>query len=157
MITRISKLLALLFSSGFSAGLLVTSIVIVDSWGQMNPAAAVDWFAVYGLTLGFVMAPLGGLAVLFSLVAFVSILIRGKDRAQKIAWLLALACTVGTMALLPIYFGEANTRFFEKTIELPQVAEEIERWASWNWVRTNLALAATVVILIALARERADT
>lgn len=154
MINHISKLLALLFSSGFSAGLLVTSIVIVDSWGQMEPSAAIDWFANYGLTLGIVMAPMGGLAMIFALVAFIYALKRGDTRSQKVLWFLAFSSTIGTMALLVIYFGEANTRFFEKTIELSEVAEEVERWGFWNWIRTSLSLAATVFILIGLAKKQ---
>ena len=157
MTNNISKLLALVFSTAFSAGLLVTSIVIVDSWRQLEPAASIDWFATYGLQLGLVMAPMGGLAVIFSLIAFISEIKRGDELFQNIVWLLAVTCTLGTMALLLVYFGEANTRFFEKTIELSQVTEEVGRWAFWNWIRTGLSLAATAIILIGLARKPTNT
>jgi hypothetical protein len=157
MTNNVSKLLALVFSTAFSAGLLVTSIVIVDSWRQMEPAASIDWFATYGLLLGLVMAPMGGLAVIFSLIAFVLEIKRGDELFQKVVWLLAVTCTLGTMALLLIYFGEANTRFFEKTIALTEVAEEVENWSFWNWIRTGLSLAATTIILVGLARKPTNT
>ncbi|MEM7169842.1 MAG: DUF1772 domain-containing protein [Pseudomonadota bacterium] len=148
--TEVSKLLALVFSSSFSAGLLVTSMVIVDSWGQMEPAAAVDWFATYGRRLGLVMAPMGGLAMIFSLIAFIST-VRSKDDSKgKLVWLFASTCAVGTMVLLPLYFVEANTLFFDKTIALTQVPDEVHRWTTWNLVRAGLSIAATALILIGL-------
>lgn len=112
MTNNILKLLALVFSSAFSAGLLITSIVVVDSWSQLEPVAAIDWFSIYGLTLGFGMAPMGFLSVVFTLIAFISVSKRRDEFSQKALWSLALVCTFGTMALLPVYFGEANTAFF---------------------------------------------
>ena len=149
------KLLALVFSSAFSAGLLVTSIVFVNSWRQMEPAASVEWFSIYGLLLGYVMVPMGGLAFVFTLVAFVSVLKEVNRSSLKTIWSLALISTMGMMILLPAYFGEANTRFFENTIELSEVSGEVERWAFWNWVRTGLSLSATMFILVGLARKPA--
>ena len=149
----IYKLLALAFSSAFSAGLLVTSVVFVESWRQLEPAASIDWFSIYGLLLGYVMVPMGALALVFTLFAFFSVVRREKQFSQKTVWLFALICTVGMMLLLPIYFGEANTRFFENTIALSEVAEEVERWAFWNWVRTGFSLSATMLIMIGLVRK----
>lgn len=156
MFNNISKILALTFSSAYSAGLLVTSIVIVDSWRQLEPAASIEWFGIYGIILGAVMAPLGFLAVAFALVAFILVVKKGGTSSQKMTWLFALVFTVASMALLPIYFFEANTLFFDKTIELFQVASEVERWGVWNWFRTGLSLAATIVIVIGMARKSAE-
>ena len=74
MIVKLPKLLALLCSSGFSVGLILTSVVIVESWASMELAAAIDWFAELGLPLGIVMVPFGGLATVFSAVALLSTL-----------------------------------------------------------------------------------
>jgi hypothetical protein len=156
MLINISKLLALTFSSAYSAGHLVTSIVIVDSWSQMEPAASIAWFGVYGVKLGAVMAPFGFLAVAFTLVAFILVVKKGDTSPQKVKWLLALVFTVASMALLPIYFFEANALFFDRTIELSQVADEVERWGFWNWIRTGLSLAATAAILVGMTRTSAE-
>ncbi len=156
MFNNISKILALTFSSAYSAGLLVTSIVIVDSWSQMEPAASIEWFGIYGIILGAVMAPLGFLAVAFTLVAFILVVKKGDTSSQKVTWLLALVFTVASMVLLPIYFLEANTAFFDKTIELSQVANAVESWGFWNWIRTGLSLAATTAIVIGMTRKSAE-
>lgn len=150
MIENILKTLALTFSSAYSAGLLVTSIVIVDSWSRMEPAASIDWFGVHGIILGAVMAPMGFLAVAFTLVAFFLVVRKGDTLSQKVAWLLALIFTIASMAVLPMYFFEANTAFFDKTIELSQVASEVESWGIWNWIRTGLSLGATTAIVVGM-------
>ena len=103
------------------------------------------------------MAPLGFSAVAFTLVAFILVVKKGDTSAQKVKWLLALVFTVASMALLPIYFFEANALFFDRTIELSQVADEVERWGFWNWIRTGLSLAATTAILVGMTRTSAET
>ena len=87
MIARLSKLLALLCSSGFSVGLILTSVVTVESWAGMEPGVAIDWFAEFGLPLGIVMVPFGGLAMVFSAVALVSTLPSLRKTGVNWYWL----------------------------------------------------------------------
>ncbi len=157
MFARFSKLLALLCSSGFSVGLILTSVVIVESWASMEPAAAIDWFAEFGLPLGFVMVPFGGLAVVFSAVALLSTIPSLRKTGMDWYWTAALVLTAATMVLLPVYFWGANTLFFDGVITSADVPAEIQRWKFWNWVRTILSILASVAILLALLRERRQT
>lgn len=157
MFARLSKLLALLCSSGFSVGLILTSVVIVESWASLEPAAAIDWFADFGLPLGFVMVPYGGLAVVFSASALVSTLPSLRKTGLDWYWASAFALTAATMVLLPIYFWDANTLFFDGVIMPADVPAEIQRWKFWNWGRTILSILASVAILLALLRERRPT
>ena len=80
MIVRLSKFLALLCSSGFSVGLILTSVVIVESWASLEPSVAIEWFEEFGLPLGLVMVPFGGLAAVFSAVAFLAPLLGHQNR-----------------------------------------------------------------------------
>lgn len=153
MIARHSRPLALLCSSGFSVGLILTSVVIVESWASMEPAAAIDWFAEFGLPLGFVMVPFGGLALVFSAVALFSTLPGLRKTGVNWYWLAAFVLTACTMLLLPTYFWEANTLFFDRTILPADVPAEVQRWKFWNWIRTILSVFASLAILLALSRE----
>ena len=153
MFVRLSKLLALLCSSGFSVGLILTSVVIVESWASMEPTAAIDWFAEFGLPLGIVMVPFGGLAMMFSAVALLSTLPSLRKTGVNWYWLAAFVLAASTMLLLPVYFWDANTLFFDGTILPADVTSEIQRWKFWNWIRTILSVLASSTILLALLRE----
>lgn len=153
MIARLSKLLALLCSSGFSVGLILTSVVIVESWASMEPTDAIDWFAEFGLPLGIVMVPFGGLALVFSAVALLSTLPGLRKTGVNWYWVAALFLTACTMLLLPIYFWDANTLFFDRSILPADVPAEVQRWKFWNWIRTILSVFASLAILLALSRE----
>ncbi len=153
MIARLSKLLALFCSSGFSVGLILTSVVIVESWANMEPTTAINWFAEFGLPLGFVMVPFGGLALVFSTVAMLSTLPGLRKIGVNWYWLTAFILTACTMLLLPIYFWDANTLFFDGTILPADVPAEIQRWKFWNWIRTVLSILASSVILLGLLKE----
>ncbi len=143
------KALALTFSSAYTSGLLLTSVVLVGSWRQMEPPAVVDWFSNYAAMLGGVQAPIEVLAIVFIGVAAFE---RRDVRTESTLLFLAGALLVGTLLLLPVYFVGANTALIEKTIPLSEVAAEIDRWRAWNWFRTTLSLGATILILIAMGR-----
>ncbi len=151
MFRIVSRLLALVSAAGFSAGLLLTSVVIVESWADLDPNAAIEWFATFGLPLGIVMLPFGVAATLFSVVGLLTSAGHGVLTLEKKFWLAAIALSASTLLLLPFYFLEANTLFFDATIALSDVPDEIQRWKFWNWVRTFLSALASIAILLALA------
>jgi hypothetical protein len=43
---------------------------------------------------------------------------------------------------IQIYFAGANAAFLGRTIELPQIGDAIQTWATWHWLRTGLAIVA---------------
>lgn len=152
--TNVLKLLALVCSSGFSAGLLVTSFVFVPGWRDLEPAKAVDWFSQHGLALGLVMLPMGILALLFILAAArMTYRASGMDR-QAILWGLAALAAFGSIIVLPMYFSGANTLFFDNLIEVGQVHSEIDTWGRWNWSRTVFSLLATTFAVVAMQYDR---
>ena len=87
----------------------------------------------------------------------IAIVLRKRRYGVILAWLVVAVLTVCTMALLPLYFWDANTLFFEGIIQPSDVAAEISRWAFWNWVRTGTSIAATALMLSALFRENVET
>jgi hypothetical protein len=55
---------------------------------------------------------------------------------------LAVVCIFACTVTYPIYFAGANAEFLGRTIELPQIGDAIQTWATWHWLRTGLAIAA---------------
>jgi hypothetical protein len=49
-----------------------------------------------------------------------------------------------TVALLPIHFVGANTALLDPTFPPSAVPGELSSRNTWNWLRTTLAIAATV-------------
>lgn len=129
------------------------SVVLVDSWRHMEPAALVDWFSIYAPMMGAVQAPTEVLAVALTLAVTIAALKGDGERTQTSLWFFALVLLVGTLILLPVYFVEANTNLIEKTIDLSQVPDEVERWWFWNWIRTGLTLCATALIVVGMAKD----
>ncbi|MEM7533942.1 MAG: DUF1772 domain-containing protein [Chloroflexota bacterium] len=155
MNNNISKLLALTFSSAFGTGCLLISVVLVESWRHMEPAAFVDWFSAYGSLMGVVQLPIEALGLLFTLIVFIQVARNNHEATQKVLWFLALIFSIGAILLLPLYFAGTNTILIDKTIDLSQVADEVERWGFWNWVRTGLSFAAAIMMLIGMAKDSA--
>lgn len=153
MSKNISKLLALTCSSAFGTGCLLISVVLVENWRNMEPIAFVNWFSAYGSLLGVVLLPIEILGVIFTLIAFVQILRSNHENLQKMLWFSALIFSIAAILLLPIYFAGTNTILIDKTIALSQVADEVERWGFWNWVRTGLTLAAAAMMIIGMTQE----
>jgi hypothetical protein len=50
----------------------------------------------------------------------------------------------GTVLLFPAYFARANAAFLRPDFPTDVVGAGLAAWNRWNWVRTGLALAATV-------------
>ena len=62
---------------------------------------------------------------------------------------------VAVLAAFPLYFGEVNASFAAGTIPHEALADELTRWAAWQWARTLLQIAAFAAALLGL-RERLE-
>jgi len=138
----------------FAGGCLVVSIVMVPSWRKMDPAAFLGWFSENGPRLGLTMLPMEGVGASSAVLGFVGALRRGSD--GRLPWGLSSLCIVATLGLLPIYFAQANARMLNQNIEASEVGAELERWASWQWLRTALAILAVAFGAWGLRRRRAE-
>ena len=152
--SRLAQILSLAFTSAFAGGCLVMSIVMVPSWRRMDPEAFLDWFSTNGPRLGLTMFPTEAAGALSAVVAFIGALRRRSD--GRLPWGLSSLCIAATLGLLPIYFAQANTQMHDKDIEASEVGAEIERWASWQWLRTALAASAVALGGWGLRREQAE-
>lgn len=150
--SKLAQILSLAFMGAFAGGCLVVSIVMVPGWRKMDPEAFLDWFSTNGPRLGSTMLPLEAAGALSAVLAFVGALRRRSN--GRLPWGLSSLCIIATLALLPIYFAQANTRMLNKDIEASEVGAEIERWAGWQWFRTALAVLAVAFGAWGLRRGR---
>lgn len=63
---------------------------------------------------------------------------------------------IGTVVLLPIYFGRANQALLDRAFRPQDVPGELAAWSAWNWLRTGLALFAAGLSCAALAPGQGD-
>ena len=139
----------------FAGGGLVTQTVVVPYWRSMDPGAFLGQFGTSGPALGATLFPFEVIATLgLAVITFVAVRRRSAARAW---WAAATACMVGTLVLLPVYFVGANLAMLSEDFAAANVPGELAAWNAWNWVRTGLALAATVLCCIAIHRNSRTT
>lgn len=153
--SKLAQILSLASMSAFAGGCLVVSVVMVPSWRKMDPEAFLDWFPANGPRLGLTLFPTEAAGASSAVLAFIGAL-RGRS-VGHLPWGLSGLCIVATLGLLPAYFAEANARMINGAIGAPEVADELERWASWQWLRTALAVLAAAFGAWGLRRGLAES
>jgi hypothetical protein len=130
-------------TAAFAVGCVLTQAVTVPTWRRLEPEAFLRDFARTGPATGAVLAPL----------EIASVTLLGMATASAAHWrepgrLLLAAATgamAGTVLLLPVYFARANAAFLRPGFPDDAVANDLAAWNRWNWARTGLAVAATVL------------
>jgi hypothetical protein len=88
------------------------------------------------------MVPLNMVALLLTIVSFGN---AWKSRpSSRIPLGLSVVCIFACMLTYPIYFAGANAEFLNRSIELPQIGNAIDTWATWHWLRTGLTIGALI-------------
>lgn len=153
--SRFTQILSLASMSAFAGGCLVVSVVMVPSWRKMDPEAFLDWFPTNGPRLGLTLFPMEAAGASSAVLAFIGALRRRS--AGRLPWGLSGLCIVATLGLLPAYFAGANARMINGAVGTPEVDDELERWARWQWLRTALTVLAVAFGAWGLRRELAES
>lgn len=137
-------------SLGLSAGaLLAEAGVLVPFWRSESPESFLAWYKRYAALLLSFFGPLevasGVLVVVATAFAWAGFL-PGRFLFTACALL-----TVAVLASFPLYFRSANASFESGSIEEANVPSELQRWATWHWGRTILAIIAFLLSAVALA------
>ncbi len=69
---------------------------------------------------------------------------------QRWLWLASLACIVVVLGFTITYFMQINTAFASKVVAIDQVAAMLESWLLLHNIRIALALAASVLGILAI-------
>jgi hypothetical protein len=130
-------------TSAFAVGCVLTQAVTVPMWRRMEPDEFLRRFKTTGPATGAVLFPVEAASVGLLGVATASAARRREPGRLPLA--AATAAMAGTVVLLPAYFARANTAFLRPDFPTDAVATELAAWNRWNWIRTGLAVAATVL------------
>jgi hypothetical protein len=63
---------------------------------------------------------------------------------------------MGVLAVYPMYFQTVNARFVAGAIDASEVATELARWRTWQWLRVSLGVGALIAALAALVSVPAE-
>ena len=139
---------------GLAAGaLLAEAVVLVPYWRSLEPATFLAWYAAHAELLFRFFAPLEITGTILAIAA--AVLARKPLRQASGLRLASAVLAVAVLAAFPLYFGEANASFAAGTIPHEALADELTRWAAWQWARTLLQIAAFAAALLGL-RERLE-
>ncbi len=138
---------------GISAGaMLAEGAVLVPYWRSLPADDVLRWFAANEPRLVAFYGPLETAAVGCTMAAALLYAVRGRRGAGWLA--IALLLAVGVLALYPLYFRAVNARFVAGTIERTEVAAELARWSSWQWLRVSVGVGAFAAAVRALLEGR---
>ena len=131
-------------TAAFATGCVLTQAVTVPMWRRMEPEVFLRRFRTSGPATGAVLFPVevGSLGLLATATVSAA---RQQQSLRRALLVAATASMAGTVLLLPTYFARANTAFLRSDHPIDTVPAELASWNRWNWVRTGLALAATVL------------
>ncbi len=139
---------------GLAAGaLLAEAAVLVPYWRSLEPATFLAWYATHAELLLRFFAPLEITGTILAIAA--AVLTRKPLRRTNGLRLASAVLAVAVLAAFPLYFGEVNASIASGTIPQQALADELTRWAAWQWARTLLQIAAFAAALLGL-RERLE-
>jgi len=130
-------------TAAFAAGCTLTQAVIVPTWRRMQPEVFLEEIATAGPATGAVLFPVEVAAVGLLGIATVAAVRRRRPGGLVLA--AATVAMVGTVLLLPAFFAGANAAFLRPDFPADAVPAALADWNRWNWIRTGLGVAATVL------------
>ena len=135
----------LVATGAFAAGCLLTQLVSVPGWRRAGtPEAVLEAFRRGGPVTGGLLFPLEAVATGLLVSAAAS---RARDEHPGAAAPRAAVSMVGTVAMLPLYFGRANAQLMSRDCPPSSAPDRLASWSRWNAVRTALALVATAAAI----------
>lgn len=151
---RLLNLLSVIALSLFSGAFLFIALVVVKFWQAVKPDVFLDWMSQHFFRFPVLMVPLNMIALLLTIAAFGTAW--KSQPATRLALGLSSICIFFCTLTFPIYFAGANTEFLDQAIALPQISAAIDRWATWHWVRTGLAISALISASFGLLQQSAN-
>ncbi|PIF38370.1 uncharacterized protein DUF1772 [Delftia sp. 60] len=143
------RILAVTGSAMFAGVMLAIGVILGDYWKSLPPAEFLEWFAQHA-ELVMRAIPLVVIPTLIGLAG--ALWYDWKQPAPRGLWLASAACIVAVLAFTMGYFVPSNTAFAGKAIALDQVPAKLDAWLLLHNIRIALALAASVLGVVAVNR-----
>lgn len=145
----IFNILAVCGTAIFTGALLTIGLTLGAYWQSLTPGKFLDWFSKNSYLVGGTL-PVYLATALLGLAG--SIWLGWADTQQRYLWGAALACILGLLVITSVYHGPMNSQFIAKSIPLDRVPKALNMWLTLHTVRIALALAASVIGVIAVSR-----
>ena len=156
-LARILNLLSVISLSLFSGAFLFIAVVVVGFWRSVAQDVFLNWMRDHFYRFPTLMVPLNMIALLLTIAAFGT---AWKSRpSSRIPLGLSVVCIFACTLTYQIYFAGANAEFLNRSIEVAQIENAIDTWATWHWLRTGLSIGALVFASwgLLLSKERDDS
>ena len=156
-LARILNLLSVISLSLFSGAFLFIAVVVVGFWRSVAQDVFLNWMSDHFYRFPTLMVPLNMIALLLTIAAFGT---AWKSRpSSRIPLGLSVVCIFFFFFTYQIYFAGANAEFLNRSIEVSQIENAIDTWATWHWLRTGLSIGALVFASwgLLLSKERDDS
>ena len=75
-----------------------------------------------------------------------------REPVTRGLWLASVACIVIVLGITMTYFVPSNAAFADKAVALDQVSAKLDAWLMLHNIRIALALAASVLGIVAINR-----
>jgi len=149
MLTLFAAMIAVASLGIFVGAMLTEGFVLVPYWRSLSADAFYSWYGANDTRLVGFFGPLTWFAGLTALAAAgLSLWTAHPGRWYAVA---AAVCILVVVAMFFAYFEQANASFSLRNRSANDLRLELDRWASWHWVRCVVSLAAlTSAILAAL-------
>ena len=132
--------------------LLTEAMILVPYWRKMSSNEFLQLHHTLGPKLMQYFAPLTILGTVLPVAAAVVPLLCGQANLSTptLSWVPAVL-VVMMLILYFAYFKGANESFADGSVGVDGVAEELNKWASWHWVRVVLGIIAFFTSLLVLS------
>ena len=129
--------------------MLAIGVILGGYWKGLPPTEFLDWFAQHS---GLVKRAIP-LVVVPTLIGLVGALwYDWRTPAARGLWLASAACIVAVLAFTMAYFVPSNAAFAAKAVALDHVSAKLDTWLMLHNIRIALALAASVLGIVAITR-----
>lgn len=123
----------------YAGSLLTEAMILVPYWRRMEPAEFFRLHGSMGPSLYRYFAPLTTCAVALSVAVAV------LNTLENLAWNVTAGLCLSALVIFFLYFNKANKSFADHSLKNGELAVELNRWASWHWLRTVLMILAFAI------------
>jgi len=131
----------------FVGAMLTEGFVLVPYWRSLSADGFYSLYGANGKRLVGFFGPLTWFAGLTTLVAAgLSLWMAHPGRWYALA---AAVCILVVVAMFFVYFERANASFAVGKMPASELGPELDRWASWHWVRCAISIAGLASAMLA--------
>ncbi len=151
MIADTLQILSSLTLGLFVGSLLTEAIILVPYWRSIKPEIFLKLHGTLGPQLYCYFAPLTILATLLPAATAIFCIWAGTT-TRTFSVIVAVLMLI-ILGIYFYYFKDANDSFKSRSVGADGLPAELQRWATWHWIRTVIGFGAFLISLLVLIRN----